>query len=124
VVQKTTEKASKAKKMDMKHARWPENRLLDAIAECFSAHNYWPIKALRERIPQPEAFIREGLDKIAVLNRTGRFANCWSLKPAYRTMIAQDNQALPANDTVAPQPSANIPSDDEDEDDLKMEDVL
>ncbi len=121
--QKTSDpKAAKAKKMDNKTARWAENLLLDAIAACFAEHKYWSIKAFRARIPQPEAFIRECLDRIAVLNRSGNFANHWSLKPEYQSMIAGKNPLEPAND-AAPKPNADIPSDDED-DDIKMEDVL
>lgn len=117
-------KPSKAKKMDNKTARWPENQLLDEIARCFSEHRYWSIKAFRNKIPQPEAFIRECLEKIAVLHRSGPFANHWSLKPEYEGMMAKKNLPQPANDAAAPKPGADIASEDEDDDDIKMEDVL
>lgn len=109
--------------MDNKTARWPENQLLDEIARCFSEHKYWSIKAFRNKIPQPEAFIRECLEKIAVLHRSGSFANHWSLKPEYQTMMANKNLPEPANDAAAPKPAIDIDSDDDD-DDVKMEDVL
>ncbi|KAK1758247.1 transcription initiation factor IIF, beta subunit-domain-containing protein [Echria macrotheca] len=121
---KTNEgKPSKAKKMDNKTHRWAENLLLDEIARCFSEHKYWSIKAFRNKIPQPEAFIRECLEKIAVLHRSGTFANHWSLKPEYQNMMANKNLPEPANDAAAPKPSFDVDSDDE-EDDVKMEDVL
>ena len=107
--------------MDNKTARWPENQLLDELAKCFGIYTYWSIKALRSRIPQPEAFIRECLDKIAVIHRTGTFANHWSLKPEYQSMIEDKEGPPPAND-AAPKPE--IASEDEDDDDIKMEDVL
>ncbi|KAK4161825.1 putative transcription initiation factor [Cladorrhinum sp. PSN259] len=109
---------SKQKKMENKATRWPENRLLDEIAKCFSQHKYWSIKAFRVAIPQPEAYLRETLDKIAVLHRTGTFANHWSLKPEYQGMLSQLSQ--PAEDAAAP---GNADLDDEDEDEV-MEDVL
>ncbi|EAA34657.2 Rap30/74 interaction domain-containing protein [Neurospora crassa] len=118
---RTTEAPSKAKKMDNKTARWPENQLLDELAKCFSVYMYWSIKALRSRIPQPEAFIRECLDKIAVIHRTGTFANHWSLKPEYQSMISDKDLPAPTNE-AAPKPE--IASEDEDDDDIKMEDVL
>ncbi|KAK0656824.1 transcription initiation factor IIF, beta subunit-domain-containing protein [Cercophora newfieldiana] len=116
-------KLSKAKKMDNKTARWPENKLIDAIAECFSEYKYWAIKTLRTKIPQPEAFIREGLEKVAVLHRSGAFANHWSLRPEYQGMIANKNLPQPAADSAAPASAVDFGSDDED-DDVKMEDVV
>lgn len=121
LAQKTKEKPTKAKKMETKAARWPENQLLDEIAKCFSEHRYWSVKAFRGRIPQPEAYLRESLDKIAVLHRSGPFANHWSLKPEYQNMVA--SLPKPADDAAAPRP--DVPSEDEeDEEDIKMEDVL
>ncbi|KAK4240672.1 transcription initiation factor IIF, beta subunit-domain-containing protein [Achaetomium macrosporum] len=117
---KTREKPTKAKKMENKATRWPENQLLDAIAQCFSEHKYWSIKAFRGRIPQPEVYLREGLEKIAVLHRSGTFANHWSLKPEYQNMLG--SLPKPADDAAVPK--AEELSDDEDDEDLKMEDVL
>lgn len=116
---KIAEKPTKAKKMENKATRWPENQLLDAIAKCFSNHKYWSIKAFRNVIPQPEAYLRETLEKIAVLHRSGAFANHWSLKPEYQGMLSQTSQ--PTEDAAAP--TTDLVSDEEDED-IKMEDVL
>ncbi|EAQ89338.1 hypothetical protein CHGG_05957 [Chaetomium globosum CBS 148.51] len=117
---KTKEKPTKAKKMENKATRWPENQLLDAIARCFSEHKYWSIKAFRGKIPQPEAYLRETLEKVAVLHRSGTFANHWSLKPEYQGILA--SLPKPADDAAVPK--ADAPSEDEDEEDIKMEDVL
>ncbi|KAH6630705.1 transcription initiation factor IIF, beta subunit-domain-containing protein [Chaetomium sp. MPI-SDFR-AT-0129] len=117
---KTREKPTKAKKMENKATRWPENKLLDAITKCFSEHKYWSIKAFRGKIPQPEAYLRETLEKIALLHRSGTFANHWSLKPEYQDMMA--TLPKPADDAAVPK--ADVPSEDEDEEDIKMEDVL
>ncbi|AEO65460.1 uncharacterized protein THITE_2112481 [Thermothielavioides terrestris NRRL 8126] len=117
---KTREKPTKAKKLENKATRWPENQLLDAIARCFSEHKYWSIRAFRGRIPQPEAYLRECLDKIAVLQRSGTFANHWSLKPEYQSMVA--SLPKPADDAAVPK--ADALSDEEEDEDLKMEDVL
>ncbi|KAL2119003.1 hypothetical protein VTJ04DRAFT_5962 [Mycothermus thermophilus] len=118
---KTKEKPTKAKKLEAKTTRWPENQLLDAIAKCFSEHKYWSVKAFRGRIPQPEAYIREGLEKVAILHRTGTFANHWSLKPEYQNMVA--SLPKPADDAAVPEGDI-APSDEEEDEDIKMEDVL
>ncbi|KAK5655430.1 hypothetical protein OQA88_5701 [Cercophora sp. LCS_1] len=117
------EKPTKAKKMENKTARWPENQLLDELARRFSEHKYWSIKALRSKIPQPEAYIRETLEKLAVLHRSGTFANNWSLKPEYQEINKEKNLPEPANDIAVVRPGVDIDSDEED-DDIKMEDVV
>lgn len=101
-----------------------ENELFDQINRCFSEYNYWPMKALRNRLRQPEAYLRETLDKVAVLIRTGAFANNYALKPEFRELLAKQQptgNALPATDTVAP---VGEEPDEDDEEDVKMEDVL
>lgn len=105
--------------MENKATRWPENQLLDEIAKCFSKHKYWSMRAFRGVIPQPEAYLRECLDKIAVLNRTGVYANQWSLKPEYEGMLA--SLPKPADDAAV---ASNAPLDEDDDEDIKMEDVL
>ncbi|KAJ4290130.1 hypothetical protein N0V88_006637 [Collariella sp. IMI 366227] len=103
---KTKEKPTKAKKMENKATRWPENQLLDEIAKCFSKHNPRPTCANASK-------------KIAVLNRTGVYANQWSLKPEYEGMLA--SLPKPADDAAV---ASNAPLDEEDDEDIKMEDVL
>jgi len=123
--QKTTgEKPTKAKKMDNKTARWPENVLLDNIVQCFSEHKYWSIKAFRGRIQQPEAYIRELLERVATLHRSGSFANHWSLKEAYQNMLKEKNLAAPDVEDAADPAAAGGDDDDDEEEDIKMEDVL
>src|SRR5689334_11524960 len=116
-------KPTKAKKMENKTARWPENQLLDELARRFSEYKYWSIKALRGHIPQPEIYIRQTLEKLAVLHRTGTYANTWSLKPEYQEINKEKNLPEPANEIAVPRPGADIESDEEDED-IKMEDVV
>lgn len=70
------------------------------------------MKALKAAIPQPEVYLRSTLEKVANLNKTGRFANQWSLRDGFQAT----NEAAP---------DAQIEDDDdEDDDDVKMEDVV
>lgn len=113
--------------MENKTARWEEQRLLDALEVAFSEYTYWSMKALRAKIPQPEAFLRETLDRFAVLHRSGRFANQWSVKPEFLHLIEKRGKGLPAADTAAPGGEAEAGPSDMDageDEDLKMEDVL
>lgn len=82
------------------------------------------MKALRAELQQPEAYLRETLEKVAVLAKSGRFATQWSLKSENK--ITNYNGV---GDAVAPTTEGADESDmadeedgDEDED-VKFEDV-
>ena len=86
------------------------------------------MKALRAELQQPEAYLRETLEKVAVLAKSGRFATQWSLKPENQLSNYEG-----AGDAVAPTASNGMDvdssdpgeMDDEDEDeDIKFEDVV
>jgi transcription initiation factor TFIIF subunit beta len=107
-------------KQDTKFARLPQNELFDALFRCFRKYNFWSMKALRSELQQPEAYLRESLEKIADMPRSGRFAMLWTLKPENK--VAN----FDGMDDAAPE-GADIPEDDdgeeEDEEDMKLEDV-
>lgn len=101
----------------------PENELLDRIFDCFRRYNYWSMKALRTELQQPEAYLRETLEKIAFLAKTGRFATQWSLKPENKL----DNYEG-AGDAIAPGEDTDLgdvdgDDDEDDDEDVKFEDV-
>lgn len=98
----------------------PENDLLDLIFACFARFRFWSMRALRAEIPQPEIYLRQTLEKVADLHRSGRFANNWELKSENR----KDGSAtaeVKASEFVAE--TADTDTDGEDED-IKLEDVV
>jgi transcription initiation factor TFIIF subunit beta len=101
-----------------------QNELLDKIFECFREYNYWSMKAFRAKLEQPEAYLRETLEKIAVLAKSGPFSAHWSLKPENRLGSYEG-----ANDAMAPdaglveESDTGMDDDDEDED-VKFEDII
>jgi transcription initiation factor TFIIF subunit beta len=97
----------------------PENELLDRIFACFRKFNYWSMKAFRAELQQPEVYLRETLDKVAVLARSGPFAAHWSLKPENKVDSYNEigDDLAPENDI----PSS--PEDEDDDEDVKFEDV-
>ncbi|KAH7257207.1 transcription initiation factor IIF, beta subunit-domain-containing protein [Fusarium tricinctum] len=110
---KNSAATAKPKKGEVfKAARIPENQLLDLIFECFRQYQYWSMKALRQKLQQPDQYLRQVLEKIAVLNKSGRFANHYCLSDAYRDKGGAEAQEAAAE-----------PMDDDDEDE-EMEDVL
>ncbi|KAK5990940.1 Transcription initiation factor IIF subunit beta-like protein [Cladobotryum mycophilum] len=94
-----------------KAARIPKNQLLDLIFDCFRQYQYWSMKALRQRTQQPDSYLRQVLEEVAVLNKSGPFANHYCLSEAYRDKGGNDAKEAAAE------------ADDED-DEEEMEDVL
>jgi transcription initiation factor TFIIF subunit beta len=123
-MQKTTAptKPTKGKKTEFKAARIPENELLDRIFSCFRRYEYWGMKELKKELQQPEAYLRMVLEKVAELNKSGRFANKWSLQPGHRAVAPGEDGPVAE---AAPDAGDMADDDDDGEDDeIKMEDVL
>lgn len=62
----------------------PQNELLDLIFACFRRHKYWPFKSLKAELRQPEAYLKQTLEQVAHLVKSGDFAMTWELKPEAR----------------------------------------
>lgn len=134
--QKRTGAPPRAKQQDHKAARIPQNELLDLIYECFKRYNYWSLKALKAELNQPEAYLKSTLEMIAELVKTGRFAMTWTLKPENKI---EQYAGLEGKDELAPAPEPGFgydgaddalesgigdDEDDEDDDIVRMEDVM
>lgn len=77
------------------------------------------MKAFKQTLNQPEAWLRENLEELAVLHKTGRFANHWELKPEYRRGNLQVDAAAPDLG-----PEGDESESDGDDDNVEMEDVM
>ncbi|TLD23090.1 hypothetical protein PspLS_07382 [Pyricularia sp. CBS 133598] len=110
---------TKQKKTELKAARIPENELLDQIFQLFRKFSYYHMKTLRVELRQPEAYLRQTLEKVAVLHKSGNLTNTWGLTDDAKRSngISLDGPA-----TVAPTVEGEL-KDDDDEEDIKMEDV-
>lgn len=62
----------------------PQNELLDLILAAFKRYTHWPMRSLRAELNQPEAYLRQNLEKMAHLVRTGDFSGTWELKPEFK----------------------------------------
>ncbi|OLL26689.1 Transcription initiation factor IIF subunit beta [Neolecta irregularis DAH-3] len=69
---------------DLKMTRLPKNELLDLLFKCFHDYEYWSLKGLREIVRQPEVYLKEILEDIAILNKRGPYALKWCLKPEFK----------------------------------------
>lgn len=96
-----------------KAARIPKNELIDLLHQCFDEYKYWPMKSLKQRTKQPEAYLKETLQEIAVLVKGGSFASHWMRQAIYdRDLSHQMESAAPEDDL------------DDDDDDMEMENVI
>jgi len=110
----------------------PRDQLLDKIFAIFRQWKYVPMKGFRERLRQPEAYIKETLEPIADLAKSGQFAMNWSLKPenlsaseqAYATAGIAPPDMSGSMDGVDDSDMGDMDGEDEDDDNVKMEDVL
>lgn len=114
-MQKNAAPTTKAKRGEIfKAARIPKNQLLDLIFDCFRQYQYWSMKALRQKLEQPDSYLRQVLEEIAVLHKSGRFANHYGLSDAYRDKAGSD----------AKEEAAEAADDADDDENEEMEDVL
>ncbi|KAK2591324.1 hypothetical protein QQS21_010977 [Conoideocrella luteorostrata] len=105
----------KAKKGEVfKAARIPKNQLLDLIFDCFRQYQFWSMKALRQKLEQPDSYLRQVLEEVAVLHKSGRFANHYGLNDAYKDKAGND----------AKEEAAEAVDDGDDDENEEMEDVL
>ena len=83
------------------------------------------MKALRAELQQPEAYLRETLEKVAILAKSGRFATQWSLKPENKlSEYVEGETVAPAGEIEDEDEDTNMDDEDDDDDeDMKFEDV-
>jgi transcription initiation factor TFIIF subunit beta len=98
-----------------KAARIPRNELIDMLHGCFDEYMYWPMKALKARTKQPEAYLKEVLQEIAVLVKGGPFASNWKRQGIY------DRDVSRQSNTIAP---GGEEDDDNEDEELEMVDVI
>ncbi|KAL8952949.1 MAG: hypothetical protein Q9222_001168 [Ikaeria aurantiellina] len=115
-------KPTAGKGQHYKAARIAANDLKDMIFNCFRKYNYWPIRAMKNELDQPETYLRQVLEEVAQLVRNGPFANCWQLRPEYKESSYENvkEEAAPVADSMDIKDTESA----DDEDDIKMEDVL
>ncbi len=95
---------------------------MDLIFDCFKDFKYWTLASLKARLNQPEAFLKETLDKVAMLMRAGTMTGKYQLKSEYTNTDAGTFDNVKAE--AAPDMDPNALGMTEDDDDEEMEDVM
>ncbi|KAI9374373.1 transcription initiation factor IIF, beta subunit-domain-containing protein [Aspergillus egyptiacus] len=125
-------KPSKLKTQENKTTRMPQNELLDLIYQCFREYRYWPFKTLKARLRQPEAYLKQTLEMVAHLVKSGDFAMTWELKPEAKESSYANANAVAPKEELAPGTDYNFDEGSEDDamasgmdnDDTQFENVV
>lgn len=112
---------------DGKAIRMPKDELLDKLFKLFEDYEYWTLKGLKERTRQPEVYLKEVLDQIAILNKKGPYAMKYGLRQEFKQLKntgtfnaqmanARANSAV--KDESPPAPSQSHEENDDEDDDM------
>lgn len=106
-----------------KATRIPRNELLDMLFRLFEQSEYWSLKSLRERTRQPEVYLRDVLEAIAVLHKRGPQASKYGLRDEFK-QLQTSGASVASMVQQAPPGTGNSDEELEDVDvDEDMEDV-
>lgn len=109
-----------AAKQDGRAARMDRDVLMNLLFKLFNQYEYWTMKGLREKTNQPEAYLKECLESIAVMERKGPYALKWTLKDEYKKSIDVEKKVKNGS---ADEEDEDNNKDNEDNDDDELEDV-
>ncbi|KAJ8453732.1 hypothetical protein ONZ51_g13432 [Trametes cubensis] len=112
-----------------RNVRIPRPKLLDMLFSLFEEKLRWPLKMLRERTQQPEAYLKEVLSEIAYPHRVGEHRGAWELSASYRYRkqtgadVVENPTALASAEAFEEDVDGDDDEDDED-DESDMEDLF
>ncbi|CAI7306857.1 CPS_collapsed_G0020810.mRNA.1.CDS.1 [Saccharomyces cerevisiae] len=115
-------------KSNIKSIRMPKKEFLDYLFKLFDEYDYWSLKGLKERTRQPEAHLKECLDKVATLVKKGPYAFKYTLRPEYKKLKEEERKAtlgeLADEQTGSAGDNAQGDAEADLEDEIEMEDVV
>ncbi|CAI2192727.1 20044_t:CDS:2 [Funneliformis geosporum] len=103
--------------IDQKTTRMPKNELIDLLFGAFEKYTYWTLRGLKDYAKQPESYLKDVLNEIALLDKRGSYNNCYHLKPEYSQSSASTLESIAPLGLEAPVGgvvSGNEGGDDED----------
>lgn len=107
------------KKGDGRAIRMPQKDLFDLLFKLFDEYDYWSLKGLKERTKQPEVYLKETLEQVAVLIKKGPYALKYALKREYKELKDQERA-----DRLGELAKDDDDDDEDNEEDVEMEDVV
>ncbi|KAJ3040575.1 hypothetical protein HDV00_010755 [Rhizophlyctis rosea] len=73
-----------AAEREMKRERLPKVELQNLIFKQFELYPYINFKGLQEKILQPQQYLKEVLNEVAMQVKKGPYANMWTIRPEYK----------------------------------------
>lgn len=116
---RTEQQKKQTQKEEGRNARLDKKDLMRRLFECFRQYEYWSIKNLRAKLKQPELWLRENLEEVAVLEKGGTFSQKWRLKPEYRATIQAQHSGFADEEDDRDEKDEK----ESDESDIDMEDI-
>lgn len=113
---------SRGKKQANKAVRVPPDMLLDQIMKCFERFDFWALRSLKVELNQPEAYLKEILERVATLTRSGTYVGTYQLQASYKDTAKYNFSNVKAEQ--APEVASDFGGTDDDDENVKMEDVL
>ncbi|KAH9481083.1 Transcription initiation factor IIF subunit beta [Psilocybe cubensis] len=104
-------------------ARMPRNQLLDALFSLFRESPRWSIKPLRDKTQQPEVYLKEVLQEIAMLHKSGEYNGLWELKDVFKEEGSMKAENVPLTAGTSGDVKMEDDDDDDDDEDDDMEEV-
>lgn len=114
-------------KSNTKSIRMPKKEILDYLFKLFDEYDYWSLKGLKERTRQPEAHLKECLDKVATLVKKGPYAFKYTLRPEYKRLKEEERKATLgelADEQGPGEEGQGDEGENEGDDEIEMEDVV
>jgi transcription initiation factor TFIIF subunit beta len=104
--------------------RMPQKDLFDLLFKLFDEYDYWSLKGIKERTKQPEVYLKETLDQIAVLIKKGPYALRYALKREYKELKDQERAAKLGELGLNDENHNEEDDEDENDEDIEMEDIV
>ncbi|CAG8764564.1 11769_t:CDS:2, partial [Racocetra fulgida] len=79
-----------------------QSALIDSLFGAFEKYAYWTFKGLKDYVKQPESYLKEVLNEIAILDKKGHYNNCYHLKPEYSQNISAETVSVAPQGVEAP----------------------
>lgn len=118
-----------AAKTEGRASRMDKKVLMKLLFQLFDQYDYWTMKGLKEKTNQPEAYLKECLENIAVMERRGPYALKYRLKDEYKKSRDVERKAKEGltleemEDEEKKKAEEESEEEEEEEDDIEMEDV-
>ena len=90
--------------------------------KCFERFDFWPLRTLKAELNQPEAYLKEVLEWVATLTRSGIYVGTYQLQTSYKETAKYNFSNVKAEQ--APEVASDFGGTDDEDESVKMEDVF